>query len=85
MSELDSATLAVKQIFQIPDSEWSDRLIELLRHADMESFRTKLLTEHKRRWDDFDLKFPGERERSNREFAEREAKAIKLPPPSNDK
>ena len=43
MSETDNAALAVAQVFQVADSEWSDRLIELLRDADMDSFRTKLL------------------------------------------
>jgi hypothetical protein len=51
MSETDNAALAVAQVFQIADSEWSDRLVELLRDADMDSFRTKLLAEHKRRMD----------------------------------
>ena len=51
MSQDDSATLAVVQVFQVADSEWSDRLVELLRDANMESFRTKLLAEHKRRRD----------------------------------
>jgi hypothetical protein len=51
MSETDNAALAVAQVFQIADSEWSDRLVELLRDADMDSFRTKLLAEHKRRRD----------------------------------
>jgi hypothetical protein len=31
MSETDNAALAVAQVFQIADSEWSDRLVELLR------------------------------------------------------
>ena len=37
MSETDNAALAVAQVFQIADSEWSDRLVELLRDADMDS------------------------------------------------
>ena len=53
MSETDNAALAVAQVFQVRDFEWLDRLVELLRHADMESFRTKLLAEHKRRSEEF--------------------------------
>ena len=51
MSEADKAALAVAQVLQVVDMEWSDRLVELLRDADMDSFRTKLLAEHKRRMD----------------------------------
>jgi hypothetical protein len=51
MSEADNAALPVAQVFQIADSEWSDRLVALLRDADMDSFRTKLVAEHKRRMD----------------------------------
>jgi hypothetical protein len=51
MSEIDNAALAVAQVFKVADSEWLDRLVELLRDADMESFRTKLLAEYKRRRD----------------------------------
>ena len=47
MSETDNAALAVAQVFQVRDFEWLDRLVELLRHADMESFRTKFLAGHK--------------------------------------
>jgi hypothetical protein len=51
MSEADKAALAVAQVLQVVDTKWSDRLVELLRDADMDSFRTKLLAEHKRRMD----------------------------------
>jgi hypothetical protein len=51
MSQDDKAALAVAQVFQIADSEWTDRFVELLRHADMDFFRTKLLAEHTRRMD----------------------------------
>jgi hypothetical protein len=51
MSETDNAALAVAQVFQIADTEWSDRLVALLRDADMDSFRAKLLAEHKHRKD----------------------------------
>ena len=51
MSEADKAALAVAQVLQVVDTEWSHRLVELLRDADMDSFRTKLLAEHKRRMD----------------------------------
>jgi hypothetical protein len=37
----------------------------------MEAFRTKLVAEHKRQWDEYYLRFPGERERSAAEVAER--------------
>jgi hypothetical protein len=53
MSETDNATLAVAQVFKVADSEWLDHLVDLLRDADMESFRTKLLAEYKRRRDAF--------------------------------
>jgi hypothetical protein len=49
VSEPDNAALAAAQVFQVADSEWSDHLVELLRDVDMDSFRTKLLAEHKRR------------------------------------
>ena len=71
MSETDAAALAVAQVFVVCDSEWSDRLVELLREADLDDFRVKLLAEHKRRLDEFYLRFPGERERSERERTER--------------
>jgi hypothetical protein len=51
MGEADKAALAVAQVFQVVDTEWSDRLVELLRDADIDSFRTKLLAERKRRMD----------------------------------
>ena len=37
----NKAALAVAHIFHIHDVEWSDRLIELLRDADMEAFRVE--------------------------------------------
>ena len=49
MSEPDKAALAVAHVFEVGDSEWTDRLVELLRDADMEAFRVKLLAEHERR------------------------------------
>jgi hypothetical protein len=63
MSETDNAALAVAQVFQVRDFEWLDRLVELLRHADMESFRTKLLAEHKRRSEEFYSEHPGSRDK----------------------
>ena len=33
MSEADNAALPVAQVFQIANSEWSDRLVALLRDA----------------------------------------------------
>jgi hypothetical protein len=52
----NKAALAVAHIFHVHDVEWSDRLIELLRDADMEAFRTKLLAEHHRRLDAFEAR-----------------------------
>jgi hypothetical protein len=51
MSKTDNAARAVAQVFQIADAEWSDRLVALLRDADMDSFQAKLLAEHKHRMD----------------------------------
>jgi hypothetical protein len=54
MSEgTDKAALAVAHVFRVHDIEWQDHLIELLRDADMEAFRTLLLAEHQRRLDAF--------------------------------
>ena len=36
----DKAALAVAHVFRVHDIEWQDHLIELLRDADMEAFRT---------------------------------------------
>ena len=42
MSErANKATLAVAHIFHVHDVEWSYRLIELVRDADMGAFRTR--------------------------------------------
>ena len=49
----DKAALAVAHVFRVHDIEWQDHLIELLRDADMEAFRTLLLAEHQRRLDAF--------------------------------
>ena len=49
----DKAALAVAHVFWVHDIEWQDRLIELLRDADMEAFRALLLAEHQRRLDAF--------------------------------
>ena len=54
MSEgTDKAALAVAHVFRVRDIAWQDRLIELLRDADMQAFRTLLLAEHQRRLDAF--------------------------------
>jgi hypothetical protein len=58
----NKAALAVAHIFHVHDVEWSDRLIELLRDADMEAFRTKLLAEHQRRLDAFEARMAAFRE-----------------------
>jgi hypothetical protein len=49
----DKAALAVAHVFRAHRIEWQDHLIELLRDADMEAFRTLLLAEHQRRLDAF--------------------------------
>ena len=49
----DKAAQAVAHGFRVHDIEWQDHLIELLRDADMEAFRTLLLAEHQRRLDAF--------------------------------
>ena len=49
----DKAALAVAHVFRVHDIEWQDHLIERLRDADMEAFRTLLLAEHQRRFDAF--------------------------------
>ena len=49
----DKAAQAVAHVFRVHDIEWQDHLIELLRDADMEAFRTLLLAEHQRRLDAF--------------------------------
>jgi hypothetical protein len=45
-----SAADPVAHIFQVSDTEWLHRLAWLLRNADMEAFRQKLLAEDQRRW-----------------------------------
>ena len=57
MNEPNKAALAVAHIFHVIDIEWQDNLIELLRDADMEAFRTMLLAEHQRRLDAFEKKY----------------------------
>ena len=49
----NKAALSVAHVFRVHDIEWQDHLIELLRDADMEAFRTLLLAEHQRRLDAF--------------------------------
>ena len=51
--ERDKAALAVAHVFRVHDIEWQDHLVELLRDADIEAFRTLLLAEHQRRLDAF--------------------------------
>ena len=59
----DRETSAVALIFHMHDAAWEDRLVKLLQDADMETFRTKLIAEHKRRLDEFNAWYPGECER----------------------
>ena len=49
----NKAAQAVAHVFRVHDIGWQDRLIELLRDADMEALRTLLLAEHQRRLDAF--------------------------------
>ena len=55
----DLGRRAAEHVFKVwsGDSEQQDVFAELIRNADLEEFRTRLLGEHKRRWrgrDEFD-------------------------------
>jgi hypothetical protein len=57
----DPISKAVALIFQVHDTDWCDALVACLRNADMDAFRTALIAEHERRWEEFYAKHPSAR------------------------
>lgn len=62
----DPIRKAVALIFQVDDTDWSDAFVECLRNADMNAFRSALVAEHTRRWEEFYDKHPSARPDNDR-------------------
>jgi hypothetical protein len=66
----DLARRAANYVFSSlsTDVEVREIFVELIKEADPEAFKVHLLAIHKRSWDEFEVRHPGEIKRSEEEF-----------------